>query len=64
MLPSYYNIDTGRFDLKTNEKFTDKDGNPIKEEDMDIFEIARLRGVHLNELEELMSEKQIDTIRR
>ena len=63
VMPSYYNIDTGKFDRK-KEVFLDEDGNPLNEADMDIFELARRRGVSLKELEELMNDTQIEEVRK
>ncbi len=65
VLPSNYNIETGNFDKdKKKDVFLDENGNQIKAEDMDIFELARQRGVTPRELEELMNDTEIDLIRK
>ena len=48
-----FNIQTGNFDPP---KIIDADGREIKEEDMDIFELAKLRGTTVNKLKELNSD--------
>ena len=50
MLPPTFNIDTGKFD---DPVFLDKNGNPINEEEMDIFELAALRKLPVSALKEL-----------
>jgi hypothetical protein len=42
-------------------RLLDENGNPYNEEEMDIFEIARLRGAkNMNDLPELMSDEKLE----
>ena len=46
-LPPTFNIDTGRYE---EPKLFDEQGKPLDESEMDVFELARLRGTSINDL--------------
>lgn len=52
-LPPTFNVETGKFD---EPKLIDENGNVVNEDEMDIFELARLRGVSVRKLTELNTE--------
>jgi len=51
-LPPTFNIETGRMD---EPRLIDEQGNIVNEAEVDIFELARLRGTTVRELMELQS---------
>lgn len=51
ILPPNFNIETGRFD---EPKLIDQYGNVVNEDEMDVFELARLKGVKVTQLKQLM----------
>ncbi len=53
MVPPNFNVETGTFD---EPQLLDTEGRPILNvEEMDIFELARLRGTTVGQLKELMN---------
>jgi hypothetical protein len=53
LLPPTYNIDRGVFE---EPKLLDMTGTPVNLEEIDVFELALLRGTTVSGLKELKSE--------
>ena len=52
IVPPTYNIEKGAFD---EPKLLDRSGAPVNLEEIDVFELARLRGTNVSNLKELKS---------
>ncbi len=55
ILPPTFNVETGKFD---DPKLLDEFGVPLNEADMDIFELARLRGTSVHGLKEFYEAEE------
>jgi hypothetical protein len=55
LMPPTFNVETGVFE---EPKVVDSKGNFVNEEEMDIFELSRIRGVPVGQLRTMMSDSQ------
>ena len=53
-MPPTYNLENG---IIEEPKLLDRSGTPVNLDEIDVFELARLRGTSVGNLKELMSER-------
>ena len=56
MLPPMYDIERGVV-TSENKGLVDSTGKPLNLDEMDVFELARLRGTSVSNLKELMNDR-------